>query len=409
MKVLVSAYACEPGKGSEPGVGWSWMKQISRFVDEVWVITRANSRPVIEEALKQEPLPNVHWVYFDLPYWVRFWKKRKRGVHLYYYLWQIGIYFLARRLHGEVGFDLVHHVTFGNYWMPSFVALLPGPFIWGPVGGGESAPESLYRTFSWRGRIYEYTRSIARWFGEHDPFVRMTAKRTTLALAKTEETAQRLERLGTPRVITMSEVAWSLEEIRQLAVLPAHTGNPFRLLSMGNLLHLKGFHLGIMAFARFVQEFPRSEYWIVGDGPERRNLELLVEELGVSNRVRFWGSLSRPEAVAKLAECNVLVHPSLHDSGGWVCMEAMAAGRPVICLDVGGPALQVTEDTGFKIPVFTPEQVIEGIASAMQAFAEKPDLFKQKSLFSRKRVLEDFTWAKRGEQLKKYYENVIDK
>ena len=154
MKVLLSAYACEPGKGSEPGVGWNWVRQIARFA-EVWVITRANNRPVIEQALEREPLPNVHWVYFDLPRWARFWKKGQHGVHLYYYLWQIGIYFLAKRLHREVGFDLVHHVTFVNYWMPSFLSLLPPPFVWGPVGGGESAPKAFYRTFSWRGRLYE--------------------------------------------------------------------------------------------------------------------------------------------------------------------------------------------------------------------------------------------------------------
>ncbi|GBD39718.1 hypothetical protein HRbin37_02004 [bacterium HR37] len=281
-RVLISAYACEPGKGSEPGVGWNWVRQIARFTDGVWVITRANNRPVIEETLKEKPLPNVRWVYFDLPRWARFWKRGQRGVHLYYYLWQIGIYFLARRLHQTVKFDLIHHVTFVNYWMPSFLALLPVPFIWGPVGGGESAPKSFYRTFSLRGKIYEYVRSLTRWLGEHDPFMRSTARRAMLALATTEETAQRLKRLEAARIEVMSQVALSSEEIQNLATVPVRTGNPFRLLNLGNLLHWKGFHLGLMAFARFVREFPQGEYWIIGDGPERRNLERLTRELGVA-------------------------------------------------------------------------------------------------------------------------------
>jgi len=53
-KVLVSAYACEPGKGSEPEVGWQWVHQIARF-HEVWVITRANNRLQIEESLYKAP------------------------------------------------------------------------------------------------------------------------------------------------------------------------------------------------------------------------------------------------------------------------------------------------------------------------------------------------------------------
>ena len=50
MKILVSAYACEPGKGSEPGAGWLWARAAARR-HEVWVLTRANNREAIEAAL----------------------------------------------------------------------------------------------------------------------------------------------------------------------------------------------------------------------------------------------------------------------------------------------------------------------------------------------------------------------
>src|ERR1700680_3319916 len=101
MKILVSAYACEPGKGSEPGVGWNWVMQVARF-HEVWVITRANNRQAIEAAGATQPGQQVHWVYVALPRWARLWKRGPRGVHLYYYLWQVGAYVVAKRLHKEV-------------------------------------------------------------------------------------------------------------------------------------------------------------------------------------------------------------------------------------------------------------------------------------------------------------------
>ncbi len=409
LKVLLSAYACEPGKGSEPGVGWNWVKEISKIAKEVWVITRSNNKKAIEEALEKEPMPNVHWVYFDLPKWARFWKKGQRGVHLYYYLWQICIYFVARRLHKEVRFDIVHHVTFVNYWMPSFLSLLPVSFVWGPVGGGESTPKPFYKSFSFRGRLYERIRDMARWIGERDPFTRMTARRATIGLATTKETADRLCKLGVKKVQILSQVALPEEEISYLSTFSFPEGNIFRFLSSGNLLHLKGFHLGIMAFARFVKEFPESEYWIVGNGPERKNLEKLAEELGVADKVRFWGALPRWEALKKLAECHVLVHPSLHDSGGWVCVEAMAAGRPVICLDIGGPALQVTEETGFKIPAVTPEQVVEDMANAMKKLAEDKNLFTLMSKNARKRTATDFSWGKRKDQILNIFRQVLIK
>lgn len=249
LRVLLSAYACEPGKGSEPGVGWNLARHLARHC-EVWVLTRANNRPAIEAELARSPVPGLHFLYFDLPGWARWWKRGQRGVHLYYYLWQVGAYFLAKGVHREVGFDLVHHVTFVKYWTPSFLALLPVPFVWGPVGGGESAPLAFWPGFGLRGMFYETLRTLARWLGERDPFVRLTARRAALALATTEETAARLRRLGARRVEVFSQVGLPAEELEVLSRLPPPPPQPVRFLSIGRLLHLKGFHLGLMAFAR---------------------------------------------------------------------------------------------------------------------------------------------------------------
>jgi glycosyltransferase involved in cell wall biosynthesis len=402
LKVLVSAYACEPEKGSEPGVGWNWVKQIARF-HEVWAITRANNRPAIEKAMIEGPLPNVHWIYFDLPPWARFWKRGQRGAHFYYYLWQIGAYFVGRHLHRDVGFDLVHHVTIVNYWLPSFLAMLPVPFLWGPVGGGDHTPKLFYKTFSRRGKMYEYLRRKACWIGEHDPFVLHTARRARMGFATTPETAKRLKKLGCQTVELLPQVALSHDEITHLAATPLRYDGPFRLVSMGRLLHLKGFHLGLMAFARFQQRFPHSEYWFIGDGAEHRKLERLAQRLGVEEKVHFWGNLPRHQALQKLAACDALVHPSLHESGALVCLEAMAAGRPVICLDLGGPALQMTDETGFKLSAISPDQVLASLTEAMFQLAHDPGRRASIADAARKRVAQYFDWNQKGELIARRY------
>ena len=78
LKILLSAYACEPGRGSEQGVGWNWARQMAKE-HEVWVVTRANNRMPIETALAWDPLPNAHFVYYDLPRWARRWKRGPFG------------------------------------------------------------------------------------------------------------------------------------------------------------------------------------------------------------------------------------------------------------------------------------------------------------------------------------------
>jgi glycosyltransferase involved in cell wall biosynthesis len=152
---------------------------------------------------------------------------------------------------------------------------------------------------------------------------------------------------------------------------------------------------------------PDAEFWILGDGPERGPLEDLAAELGIAHQVKFWGSLDRQAALAKLGECHVLVHPSLHDSGGWVCLEAMAAGRPVVCLDLGGPAVQVNAECGFVIAADTPEQAIHDLAAAMRELAGDREMCRRMGQAGQRHVKDDFNWADRAEAAVREYRKVV--
>jgi len=326
-------------------------------------------------------------------------------VQLHYYLWQILAYFQARSLHRQVNFDIARHVTYVKFWSPSLISLLPIPFIWGPVGGAETAPKSFWKDFSLRGKTYETLRAWAQAVGERDPFVGITARRSAIALATTEETAARLRWMKAKNVQIFSQVGLSKAEINDLAQYDAPLGNPVRFLSVGRLLHWKGFHLGIRAFALAKLEGP--EYWIVGDGPERLRLEALTAELGIADRVRFWGSLPRSETLFKMGESHILLHPSLHDSGGFVCTEMMGVGRPVICLDLGGPATQVTSETGIKVPGYNPEQAVQGLAEAIARLAGDPELRSRMGASGKKLVTEVYDLDVKGEFFAKLCEDIV--
>jgi hypothetical protein len=159
MKVLLSAFACEPNLGSEEGVGWNTVIQSAKH-HESWVFTRTFCRSYIEAELERNPVPNLHFVYFDPFGWSEDWKGRQGLLQLHYYLWQIWAYFIARKLDREIGFDVVHHVTYVKHWSPSFLALLPHPFIWGPVGGAEAAPKPFWQDFSRRAK---FTKRCEHW------------------------------------------------------------------------------------------------------------------------------------------------------------------------------------------------------------------------------------------------------
>ena len=304
MNVLLSAYACEPNRGSEPGVGWSVAQEIAKH-HRVWVLTSNTHREGIETELARSPIPNLQVVYLDPFGWVYDWTKEGQrshwDVHFHYYFWQIRAYLVVRQLLEQIQFDVIHHVTYVKYSSPSFLSTLPIPFVWGPVGGGESAPAAFWRDFSPRGKVYETLRNCSRWLGEQDPFARLTAHRSRLTYATTSDTARRLQMMGALNVQVLAAVGLADAEIDQLGEFPiASAGaapDPLRFVSIARLLHWKGLHLGLKAFAQ--ANLPEAEYWILGEGPERDRLQTMAEELGIGDRVKFWGRLPRQETLAE--------------------------------------------------------------------------------------------------------------
>ena len=406
LRVLMSAYACEPGKGSEPGIGWNLAKAMAKRHD-VWVLTRANNRPAIEAELAERPVPNLDFLYYDLPRWARWWKRGGRGVQLYYYLWQFSAINTARKAHKKEKFDIAQHVTFKKYWAPSAAAFIGAPFVWGPVGGGESMPKSFFHDLSLKSRIYERFRSMVRRIGESDPFVLTTARRANVAIATTKETSERIQSMA-----KLSTVEGMIGDcmVPEEFVLGNSRKEPKKertitFISSGRFLGWKGYHLSIRAFAELALE--NSRYILLGDGPEKNHLQKLAKELSIEKQIEFIGSISRGEVIKRLSSADIFVHPSLHDSGGWATLEAMASGLPVICLDIGGPAVQVNSSVGRKIPAINPSQTIKDLTESMRELASNHDLRRRLGEAAKDHVFSEFTWEKEVEQLSKIYDQVL--
>jgi len=280
------------------------------------------------------------------------------------------------------------------------------PFVWGPVGGGESSPKVYTRSFSRKGRIYEAVRDLARNIGALDPFVKRSAKKASVALATTRETESALVGLGAKTVDLLGNVALNAEEMAHYGSMKSPPENPFRFVSMGRLLNWKGFHMGLESFAK--ADLADAEFWFVGTGPFENRLKSLAKELEIENKVVFHGQVTRDRTYELLESSHCLVHPSLHDSGGWVCIEAMASGRPVICLDLGGPAVVVDQESGFVANANSPAESVEEMARFMHEMYHDRALWLNKSKSSKERARSQFTWEAKASQISKNYQLALN-
>jgi glycosyltransferase involved in cell wall biosynthesis len=411
MKLLLSAFSCGPGWGSEPGIGWNTVEQASKN-HEVWVLTEAGWQERMGDKFDPAKHPNIHFV------WVRIPKLDKLvdggtlnnglGWLAYYYLWQIAALREARRLHAQHHFDLAHHVTFGKHSVPSHLYKLGIPFLFGPVGGAEQAPNAaFYGEFGWKTRLAESLRLLHVRLARLDPWLRACVRKAALSLGVTAESAGELRTLGAKKPVVLPAISLPDEEAQALAALPraSTSGEKLTLLFTGRLLAWKGVHLAIRALAE--SERTNLHLRILGDGPERGYLELLARELGVAERVEFSGSVPREEALRATQSAAGLLFPSLHDSGGYAVIEAMAAGLPVICLKLGGPGLFVTDACGWVIDPTTPTQTIQDLAHALRDFADSPEERQRRGTAARERCLGVFTASKRGQEMERCYADVV--
>jgi glycosyltransferase involved in cell wall biosynthesis len=150
------------------------------------------------------------------------------------------------------------------------------------------------------------------------------------------------------------------------------TGEAFRVLYVGQFLHLKGMHLGLPAFAKLLQARPTARLTMIGEGPEGTRWRRLAERLGVAAHIE-WIPWLRQDKLAELyASHDVLLFPSLHDPGGMVVLESMAHGLPVVCLNIGGPGIIVTPACGRVIDVMGRSKAAV-VASLAQALIELAD------------------------------------
>lgn len=396
LRILVSAYSCGPDHGSEPGVGWGAATALAAHA-EVHVLTTFESRESIERVVAAGGVPeNLHFHFFDLPGAGWWWRHgHLRGIQFHYALWQRFAGRVVRALHRKYRFDAAQHVTFVRYWSPSCLRNSGIPYVFGPVAGADLPSRELVREYPFRQRLVFLARKIVRWLGERNPATIGTLRNAAHVFAATPATRERCLALGVPanRLSLCQAIALSENESNFLASSPFV--EPPVFFGMGLLIHRKRFDLAIRAFAEAA--IPGSRLVLIGGGPEEPTLRGLANRLHVEDRMEITGFLSRADAWRKMSECAVLLHPCDLESGGCVVQESLAAGKPVIALDMGGPALMVDDSVGALVSPESSDWISTTMASHMKRLAIASTRRNMAALCLA-RVQARALWTKKGNQ-----------
>lgn len=363
MNILLSAYACEPNKGSEPGVGWSWAIELAKH-HSVWVLTRDNNESTINKYLQENPTyknTNLHFVYVGLSPNLTFWKKGRRGMRLFYMMWQYKATKVAQELHKNINFDLVQHVTFVSYTQPSYMYKLGIPMIWGPISGGENIPNVIKLKMSIREKSIEFFRKLSQKFALILPSIRMTMKKSEYIFVATEETKDKIPIKYRNKVKVISAIG--LEFIPKLNNKNKNKSHKVKIIMAGRLIYWKAFDIGIKAYLNIVEKYPNTELHILGQGDKKNSLEVLAGRY-LNKNIFFQNPISHDEIFDFYYQYDIFMNTSLRDSGCMTMMEALSVGLPCVTISCGGPKKMANKY--MKVEPDENEIVINNLANKLE-------------------------------------------
>lgn len=414
LNVLLSAYACNPYRGSEEGVGWGWAQMIAKRHD-VHVITAAYQREPIERWAAEHPgeldgisfhyVSHKWWHYSPTPGWTFIESSALKPImNLAYGSWLKEAHRVAANLHSEHRFDLVHLVTYVGFRFPGRYWRMDLPLVWGPIGGLENTPWRFLPLFGVGGSIYYAGRNLINslqklWLrGPKRSF----RKARGGIIAATE---------GMRREILRCYGEES-EIVCEIGVSPAarpepstrEPGQPLKIAWSGE--HLPGKALPLLL--RALAEIGTDVDWrltILGKGACTEKWRSLALKAGVDDRCTWTGWVERADALERLSDSHVFVITSLKDLTSTVLLEALGQGVPVICPDHCGFANVVTADCGIKLPVESPQQLAGDIAQAIRKLAADERERRRLADGALRRSCA-FDWESKGHQVDAVYARV---
>jgi glycosyltransferase involved in cell wall biosynthesis len=177
------------------------------------------------------------------------------------------------------------------------------------------------------------------------------------------------------------------------------------VLSVGNLIPIKGHATLIRAAAALAAEFPDLRWEIIGDGPERARLQGLCAQLQIPDKVRFLGSQSRKQVAAAMQRCTLFALPSRYEGLGCVYLEAMSTGKPTIgCRGHGIAEVIQHGSNGFLVGPDNDKELALAIAMLLKDKTRRSNI----SIAARDTILDRFTVAHQGEGLLRIYREAAE-
>lgn len=357
-KILLSAYAISPHRGSEYGAAWNAVVQLAKQ-HQLWVLygmsdDHMGDTQTLRAYLEKSPVPSVTFVEVRAG-WLAMSINRLNKIGLgwffyfAYYLWQRQALKVARRLMQTVNFDVVHQFGPIGFREPGFLGRLNKPLVWGPIGGMMRVDSRLLEGLTLKGKLKFIAKNVINFVQLNFSLrIRRAFQRADVLMAASSDGQRTIARKFRRNSYLFSEQGVT-GEAGILAEKFKDIDTQVQLVWAGSHDDRKNLGLCLDALARVKQT-----NWvlnILGTGPLTQSFKEKARELGLSDALRWHGQIARNKAIEIISKSHLHIITSVAEDNPAVVFEALSNGVPTLTIDHFGMGDVICNRCGIKIMV----------------------------------------------------------
>ena len=407
LSILINAYACSPGMGSEPGMAWNWCVNLAKHCT-LHIITEGEFREQIEAALPTlSQGKNMHFYYNPVSDEIRkmCWNQGDWRFYTYYKEWQWKTYEMTRDICRHTHIDILHQLNMIGFREPGYLWKIEDiPFVWGPIGGLKQFPEAYLKGAGLKMRLFNKLKNRINVHQiRHDKRVTAALHKASLLISSIPDSYtaikkyQHLESIIIPETGCFNAPDVPTERFDE---------KTFHALWVGKFDFRKQLPLALRALAQTKNKHIILDIYGTGSETQVNTVKQLAKELGIAGQIIWHGNQPNQVVIDAMRRGQLFFFTSVSEDTSTVVLEAISNRLPVLCFNICGMASVIDEKVGHKIELTNPRQSIIDFAEALNRFEKNRDLLKAYSLNCKERQ-EELSWENKAKRMVELYRQVL--
>ena len=407
LTILINAYACSPGMGSEPGMAWNWCVNLAKHC-ELHIITEGEFRDKIEAVLPMLPQGvNMHFYYNPVSEEVRkmCWNQGDWRFYYYYQKWQKKTLEIAKEIIKNTHIDIVHQLNMIGFREPGFLWKLNKPFIWGPINAKEAFPIAYLQGAKQKKKVFIRLKNIINKYQlRYNSRVRKAAQKAHYIIAASTDSAKAIEKYFHCTSILINESGCDIEENDFIRTYDL-TSKTLDLLWVGRFIFTKQLELALKSIAECRNKNIRLH--IVGGSKEEEiPYQQMAQQLHITAQCVWYEKVNHNRVQELMKQCDLFFFTSISEGTPHVILEAFNNSLPVLCFDTCGQGDCVNEKVGIKIPLSYPQQSVFDLAEKITYLYQHREVLEKFSEGCKQRQ-EELSWENKAKKMVELYHEIL--